>query len=115
MDRASKRLSIGLSLAVLLSLLIGVSPVAGGACCEVNVDFTADPTSGYAPLAVHFDDLSGCGASGLSFVGFDSVFRTLNPFVGDPWKQTWDFGDGATGSRRPYFSSTVDQFDVTHT
>ncbi|MEW5994254.1 MAG: PKD domain-containing protein [Candidatus Zixiibacteriota bacterium] len=48
-----------------------------GPACDLNTDFTADVTSGCAPLAVNFSDLStGSGIDGWS----------------------WDFGDGGTST-----------------
>ena len=117
MNKAVRKLSIGLSLMVLLSLFAATTPaLAGGPCCDVQVDFTAEPTTGYAPLEVDFDDLSECGSGAFGFGRIDSVLRTLNTIPSEEWEQTWDFGDGATDSRRVCFDSPdVDQFDVTHT
>jgi hypothetical protein len=81
-DRTAKRLSLGLSLAVLFSLLIAAVPASGS--CGPEVDFSADPTRGEAPLKVHFTD------------------ETVIPTAEEPekslceWEILWDFGDGAT-------------------
>ncbi|MBN1856721.1 MAG: PKD domain-containing protein [Dehalococcoidia bacterium] len=112
MITVSKRLSVGLSLAVLLSLIAAVVPAA--ARSYPVVDFTAEPTSGYAPLVVQFDDVSS-QPEPASFFSIDSFVGLLNTTEECYLDQTWDFGDGTTASNTTPMEYHFDQFDVAHT
>jgi len=72
-----------------------------------EVDFSAKPTSGYAPLPVRFTDET-------RFL-YDT--RTEEP--GDvnmcEWVVTWDFGDGKTAERRTREPQEITPFDTNHT
>lgn len=73
--------SIVLALAVLIlfiSLVSSTAMAGAGQWGTVHVKFTASPTTGKAPLNVHFHDKTTFGAGG----------KVVNRF--------WDFGDGKT-------------------
>ncbi|GEM_PF-5566983 len=130
LSRESKKLSIGLSLLVVCALLLSVTPVLGfgGYHFPDPTDFTASPTTGYAPLEVHFTD-DTCWASGLVFsficplsdavrtIGDDTSGATENGDYkllvpcGD-WTGTWEFGDGTTKSEP--FGAEPPKFNVSH-
>jgi len=72
-----------------------------------EVDFSAKPTSGYAPLPVQFTDET-------RFL-YDT--QAEEPGVVDmcEWEVTWDFGDGKTAQRRTSDNDDVEPFNTTHT
>lgn len=121
MNKESKRLSLGLSLLVVFAILVSVTPVFAGvpAYQPDSVDFTASPTSGYAPLTVDFTDMTdwspGCLPSvfGISALieGRTSVSNAIDSYC-EEWRGTWDFGDGKTESRT--FSYEPTAFNVSH-
>ena len=80
MDKLARRIGVGLTMVVLLSVLIAPSPVAG--IQEPEVDFSAAPTRGEAPLKVRFTD--------------QTVFPPKEDSNGVPceWELLWEFGDG---------------------
>ena len=101
MNKAVRRLSIGLSLMVLLSLLSAVTPALAGEP-PPEVAFSATPTSGYAPLVVQFTDETVVANHTLAFLPADGWLSRIAvgkivPECG--WRlQEWDFGDGGTGT-----------------
>ena len=112
MDGVSRQLSVGFSLAVGLSLLFAVSPVAGyfyDGCETADPDFYAEPTSGYAPLEVAFYDTTTTEVVCGSFWQLpdrvsDYLFQP-EPWPYDTpnceWTVEWDFGDGHTVETSP--------------
>ena len=99
LNKVAKRLSIGLSLMVLLSLLSAAIPVLAGTP-DPEVAFSATPSSGYAPLSVRFtDETTMMMTSFLPVGGLLSRIgvREATPECG--WRlQEWDFGDGGTST-----------------
>lgn len=118
MTKDSKRLSFGLSLLVVCAILLSVTPVFAGvsAYYPETVDFTASPTSGYAPLTVEFRDLTEWP---VEFAGFVSADGIRDVFVwtkidDGEWVGTWDFGDGTTEQKHDLSPMADDPFDVSH-
>ena len=127
MIRESRRISIGLSAIVILALALAASPVLAQTLGTLELpdpDFTADRTSGYAPLEVHFTDLTDWGqyhcASG-SVLDVSALAELLG--VDDTlceWHCTWDFGDGSTyvgdmGDDPTHVYTRSGRYDVTLT
>jgi PKD repeat protein len=101
MNKAVRRLSMGLSLMVLLSLLAAATPALAGTAPSIDVDFSATPTSGYAPLDVQFTDETAVTL--FSFLPADGLLSWIGAGdVGVPpcsWElDHWDFGDGGTST-----------------
>ena len=112
MPGIKRKPGIVLSLLILAALL---STAASGVAAAPQpsksplweVGFSANPTSGYAPLPVRFTD------------------ETSFPFdlqAGEPggtsiceWVVTWDFGDGKTAVRRTSAPPEPSPFDTSHT
>ncbi len=100
MSKDSRRISVGFSVLVALALLVSVSPVLGVVqFLTPNPDFSASPTTGYAPLKVQFTDLTTWESAAPA--GFALPLPvTVNPntptMPPDDWKCVWDFGDGTT-------------------
>ncbi len=84
MNRIVRRFSLGLGIVMLLTLAVGVVPVLGS--FDLDVDFSASPTRGEAPLKVHFTDETMIPVC-------DEVADRPEPCE---WKVEWDFGDGKT-------------------
>ncbi len=101
LNKAVRRLSIGLSLMVLLSLLAAATPALAGTP-DPEVAFSATPTSGYAPLSVQFTDETTM--TFFSFLPADGLLsriavREIGPEPECEWRlQKWDFGDGGTST-----------------
>lgn len=72
-----------------------------------EVAFSANPTTGYAPLPVKFTDETR----------FPYDVRGEDPGVVDPceWVVTWDFGDGKTAVRRTPEYDDLKPFNTSHT
>ncbi len=99
MNKAVRRLSMGLSLMVLLSLLSAVTPALAGEP-PPEVAFSATPTSGYAPLVVQFTDETVVANHTLAFLPADGWLQRLNavPLLSMWQLDHWDFGDGETST-----------------
>ena len=87
---------------VLLSLLAATTPALAGITSSIDVDFSATPTSGYAPLDVQFTDETTVTEFG--FLPVDGLLSRIGAGdVGPPepcsWElDHWDFGDGGTST-----------------
>ncbi len=100
LNKAVRRLSIGLSLMVLLSLLTATIPALASEPDPPDVAFSATPTSGYAPLRVQFTDETTMMP--LSFLPLDGLLSRIGvrkDLLVCEWRlQEWDFGDGGTST-----------------
>jgi hypothetical protein len=101
-----KSLAVMIAMAMALVLDLAVAPiVAGGSPWvhpdDVNVDFSATPTAGEAPLHVQFtDETTMTMTAGMPlpnvFARFASVTET--PDLDPDYTRLWEFGDGNTST-----------------
>ena len=107
-----KSLAVMIAMAMALVLDIGVVPTIAQAsspllCTDagnIDVDFSAMPTAGEAPLKVQFTDQTcvttmGCPCCGI--LPLPGVFARLAGTVGDlhpDYTRLWNFGDGNTST-----------------
>jgi len=101
MNKAVRRLSLGLSLMVLLSLFAAATPALAGTP-DPEVAFSATPTSGYAPLRVQFTDETVVEVWATAFLPLDGLLSRIEAredVIECGWLlQEWDFGDGGTST-----------------
>jgi len=97
-----KSLAVMIAMAMALVLDIAVAPIVAGetnhAEVSVNVDFSATPTEGFAPLHVQFTDETTFNThAGLSLL--DTIAAvTGTRQVNQDYTRLWDFGDGNTST-----------------
>ncbi len=108
----ARRVILALCLTVVLSLPFAAVPApAGAVVVEISpcpVDFSAAPTSGYAPLFVEFtDETEWC----VNTTAADTEPETLPC----EWVITWDYGDGSSAVRHSGLVEEVPPFDSNHT
>ena len=101
MNKAVRKLSIGLSLMVLLSLFAATTPALAGTP-DPEVAFSATPTSGHAPLSVQFTDETVVEVWATAFLPLDDLLSRIGVREEVPecgWRlKEWDFGDGGTST-----------------
>ena len=108
----TRKTGVILSLILFGALLAALAPGAGVAQAvyyhelPCKVDFSAEPTSGYAPLPVRFTDHTDWETpSGMGPESSSSGKCVV----------TWDFGDGKTAVRTSQGWYIPARFDTTHT
>jgi len=106
-----KSLAVMIAMAMALVLDIAVAPTITGANTVdhttpdlIDVDFSARPTTGEAPLKVQFTDQTTVATGSFAGIPLPDVFARLaglsqNGGTLDPnYTREWDFGDGNTST-----------------
>ena len=100
-----KSLAVMIAMAMALVLDLAVAPAVVGdenhAVVPVNVDFSATPTDGFAPLHVRFTDettFESGSVLGVSLLDTIAAVTGVAAGANPDYTRLWEFGDGATST-----------------